>query len=485
MKNTHIAILQLVTLSFLILTFLSCSSFNNIPSEEEGRPEEELIDTCYIEIPYIRSGIPRTKKVYYNCGEVIVDPHHNNYKAWIKYLRKEDFEPIDNCDCNPDLQLWKANPEIRVNGLVKSSPPEGDGVGGLSLNFKVEFPTPSKIGSANRPNYPALNIDCESSNIVKVAVLDTGIDPGNKILDDFYWKQVSLNESCPPGFIPNTFGIDILNPRLEPFDWHGHGTHIQGILSGVASPKLQYRPRRSRVDCRFSPRLCQPIEFLHGKFSKEKTSTGNLFDLLCAAYYAIDQGAKIINISCGFLGLKKDTEDFPPFKSFLDYAAEQQVLIVASMGNDTLNLEEDIGFFPASYASDYPNLISVGAFDSNHHFTQNGNLAPFSNWVKDSDEMTIVAWGVNVPSTASNRRKSSRMLYPDYPYTIHRKIESQTGSSMSAPFASLTAAIMLSINPDLTPAVIKDIIAKTATEKDGIRILNFEKSLNFVCKKSP
>ncbi|MBD3362839.1 S8 family serine peptidase [Candidatus Dojkabacteria bacterium] len=158
----------------------------------------------------------------------------------------------------------------------------------------------------------------------------------------------------------------------------------------------------------------------------------------------IENGATIINYSWG--SEKPDlynSFDNAVFRKFLNKVAQKypKVLFVAAAGNEAdkgvaLNgTNYDLGGTPA------PNVITVGSVDNQ------GNRSWFSNKVTGGGEISLVAVGSNVPAV------------------IHKKTGEAVninGTSFATPQVTATAAMLRSINPDLTAAEIKDILVSTA-----------------------
>jgi subtilisin family serine protease len=131
------------------------------------------------------------------------------------------------------------------------------------------------------------------------------------------------------------------------------------------------------------------------------------------------------------------------------------------MGNDTLSLNGSNRFWPASFAPDYDNLISVGAVD------KMGVRAPFSNWATTGDKMTVAAHGVDIASF----------------FIPSGKMATQSGTSMATPYVTRTAAAIRSLNPSLKADQVKAlIIAKSNPGSTGnYRVLNHLATVKDLC----
>ena len=142
---------------------------------------------------------------------------------------------------------------------------------------------------------------------------------------------------------------------------------------------------------------------------------GFLSDLLEAIYYAVDNGAAVINASWGGGAYAES------MREALAYAADRGVLFVAAAGNNRRDIDR-VPFYPAAY--DAPNLVTVAASDSLDR------LAYFSNYGEKAVE--CVAPGHLILSTV-----------PGGGYAAY------SGTSMAAPFVSGALALMRATRPGL------------------------------------
>jgi subtilisin family serine protease len=165
-------------------------------------------------------------------------------------------------------------------------------------------------------------------------------------------------------------------------------------------------------------------------------------DVALAIRYAVDNGAKIINMSFG--------KPVSPYKQFVDdavrYAAAKGVLLVHGSGNDGTDITQNI-FYPNPVFTDGEranNFITVGASGDE----STGNVAaPFSNY--SSKWVDIFAPGVYIYSTASNNG-----------------YEDADGTSLSCPVVSGVAALLKSYFPGLTPEQIISVITTSGKPID-------------------
>ncbi len=161
-------------------------------------------------------------------------------------------------------------------------------------------------------------------------------------------------------------------------------------------------------------------------------------DIAKAIRYAVDNGARIINMSFG--------KEMSPFKYLVDdavrYAQKKGVLIIHAAGNDGYDIDK-VKQYPTPNINDelkIDNYISVGASDMNHNLRFAAN---FSNYGKEM--VDIFAPGVRIKSLA-----------PENNY------DTADGTSFSSPVVSGIAALVLSYYPDLNYKELKDILLKSA-----------------------
>ena len=158
-------------------------------------------------------------------------------------------------------------------------------------------------------------------------------------------------------------------------------------------------------------------------------------DIALAVYYAVDNGAKVINMSFG--------KGFSPHSKWvrdaIAYAADGDVLIVAAAGNDATDTDV-VSYFPndqvelGEEVSD--NFIKVGATGSSYG---SSILAEYSNYGKNT--VDVFAPGSQIYST-----------YPKQTY------EYAQGTSMASPLVAGVAALIFSQYPKLGAAQVKEIL---------------------------
>lgn len=307
----------------------------------------------------------------------------------------------------------------------------------LSNANGVEYAEPNRYRETyvipNDPSFPnqwgLTKINCPaawdrttgSANVV-VAVIDTGIDLDHPELAALLvpgWDMVDLgpNPTPPPGF---HFEGDFMGRDNDPQDEVGHGTHVAGTIAcasnnGVGVAGVTW-------NCRLMPvRVLARI--VSNANPNDVRGTGSSADIAAGIRYAVDHGARVLNLSLG------GTADTQVERDAIAYAISQGALVVAAMGN---------GFPPnqTSYPAAYPDVVAVGAIDQADH------RAP---WSFTGPHIDVAAPGVGVLSTVWDNGYAT-----------------MSGTSMASPHVAGVAALILSCNSSLTGAQAADIIRQTA-----------------------
>ncbi len=204
-----------------------------------------------------------------------------------------------------------------------------------------------------------------------------------------------------------------------------HGTHVAGIIAGDRKSKI-FKGVAENVKI-------MTLRAVPDGDERDK-------DIANAIRYAVDNGAKVINMSFG--------KSYSPYKSVVDdavrHAESKGVLLVHAAGNDSKNIEENDNFPTKRYADGTiaKNWIEVGASDWKN--SDKGFVANFSNY--GQNDVDIFAPGVDIYSSV-----------PDAKY------KPNSGTSMASPVVAGVAALVWSYYPNLTALQIKEILLKSAT----------------------
>lgn len=218
-----------------------------------------------------------------------------------------------------------------------------------------------------------------------------------------------------------------------------HGTHVAGIIAAVRNNKKGMDGVAGDVAKIMAVRVVPDGD------ERDK-------DVANGIRYAVDNGAKILNMSFGKgYSLEKEI-----VWEAMKYAESKGVLMVHAAGNDNKNLDVEYNY-PTNFKegekkSFVNNWVTVGA---STRYPDNLK-ASFSNY--GSYTVDIFAPGLEIYSTA-----------PDSKY---RTLQ---GTSMAAPVFSGCAAVLWSYFPHLTAQQVKEILLSTADVDTSIINLGDEK----------
>ncbi|MFJ6317060.1 type VII secretion-associated serine protease mycosin [Streptomyces californicus] len=250
---------------------------------------------------------------------------------------------------------------------------------------------------------------------VRVAVIDTGVDVRNEQL------KPAVDTEAGSNFLPKGLktpdGVKIERGKENgTTDTVGHGTKVAGIIAAREAKGTGFTgiaPDATII----------PIQ------QNDAEGHGDTATLADAITYAVDKAdADVINIS-------QDTADAvkpsTKLKQAVDRALAQQVVVVASAGNDGLG-----GNVKETYPASFDGVLAVASSD------RNNERAPFS---QSGDFVGIAAPGVDMVSTVPGGGHCA-----------------DNGTSFSAPYVAGVAALIRAKHRDWTQAQIVAQIQQTA-----------------------
>ncbi len=263
---------------------------------------------------------------------------------------------------------------------------------------------------------------------VVVAVLDTGVDHNHEDLASNIWTnaaEIAGNgiDDDGNGYIDDVYGWNFDGNNNNTLDVEGHGTHVAGTIAGVNNDigvtGIAYNAE------------IMPVKVLGDD------GNGSDESVLAGIYYAVDNGADVINmsLSSGIIeaALRKDFFE-TEYGAALEYASNNGVTVVMAAGNQGASWT---GVYPGALAHTWG--FAVGAVDDDNE------MASFSNLAGPEKLAYVTAPGVDVLSTTPNN---------NYDYN--------SGTSMAAPHVAGVVALMLEANPSLTEPEIRQIVTGTA-----------------------
>lgn len=259
---------------------------------------------------------------------------------------------------------------------------------------------------------------------VVVAVIDTGVAA----------ESTKRGAQCRDfGATAFTKGYDFVHNDRDPFDDHGHGTHVAGTIAestnngeGVAGLAFEA--------------TIMPIKVLTAE------GWGTSSDIADAIRFAADNGANVINMSLG------SPQASDVIHRAVKYARKKGVVIVCAAGN---------GFGePVGYPAAFPECIAISSVGPS------GDIATYSSYGK---EVALAAPGGDMMQSGSPA--DGILQNTNFPESQGGKGDDYyafQGTSMASPHAAAVAALVMSQGVT-DPARVRDVLVKTATPKNDAK----------------
>jgi len=373
-------------------------TINNLQLSDAGMYTLHVTDDCVPDIEFI-------SKPYY-----VIYPGFDFYSQPVEYneimvefdnpdeTEKYEDEILYNsygwvkkaCNCNRELYLWQfpsteeavaalLGIDRKTKALKRRTKPSG----GFNNNISIGETGGSSV---------SYNLDNDAFNkvypdSVKVFILDSGLD--HMETSSFLYEEspvdscYNIDKSSGYSYIDSLDNDSTVPISTNYKDSLWHGTFGYQTITDQLNTETNIK--------------VVPLKIFNNK------GEGNLFDLTCALYHAIDHDADIINLSAGYQG-----EPSHILENAIYNAQQKGIFITTAAGNDTLNIDS-YPQYPAYYAGKYyvyetiddfgnekldsiqfDQVISVASID------QNNNLSKFSNYGKES--VTLATYGENIHS---------------------------------------------------------------------------------------
>ncbi|GIU35198.1 S8 family serine peptidase [Shewanella colwelliana] len=267
----------------------------------------------------------------------------------------------------------------------------------------------------------AWDVTTGDSSVV-IGVIDTGVDYNHPDLQGNIWtnpNEIPANgiDDDGNGVVDDIHGFSAVNNSGDPMDGNGHGTHVSGTIgakgnNGVGVVGVNWDV--TIVGC----------QFLDAGGSGSTEGAIACIDYMTDLKVNHNVDIKATNNSWGGGGFSQALKDS------IESAGEAGILFFAAAGNDAVDNDAN-PHYPSSYDSDV--VMSIASTD------RNDNMSGFSQWGLTSVDMG--APGSAILSTTPGNN------YATY-----------SGTSMATPHMTGAAALVWSINPDLSPVEMKQLL---------------------------
>ena len=267
-----------------------------------------------------------------------------------------------------------------------------------------------------------------NSNLI-IAILDSGLKLDHPEFAGRIWTNPSEvqdgSDTDSNGFIDDiNGGWDFVNNDNNPTDDHGHGTNVAGIAVASGNNSNGY----AGVNWNSKIMVCKILD---------DNNSGLYSWWADAIYYAVDNGASVINLSAGGNGSSTLLENA------INYAYNNNVVIVVSTGNQNSVIQ---------YPARYTNAFAVGSTDSD-----DTRSAPFF-WSSTSGsnfgpELDFVAPGNYIYGLSYSSNTNFNTYWG--------------GTSQAAPHVAGLVSLLLSVDSNLTVDQIRTILEESSEDQVG------------------
>ncbi len=430
MKNIPMIPMIRRILLFLLVTFLlflPCLAFAGDPTPTTTDPAPGAME--------------------FKAGEIIVKFKEGTPQANVQsVLLAEDLSVLDEPDklgimllSVPEGQELETIEKLRRNPLVEYAEPNYTVQAANTIAAEPHYsPVPTAVwpddpylqwNLAKIESFAAWDITTGSDGII-IAVISTGVDLDHPELKDKIWTnkgEIPGNEIDDDGngFVDDVHGWDFVNwpseSPGEPQDDHWYGTYVASIAAAETNNGILIAGVSWGAEI-------MPVKVLD-------QGGGSIADINGGILYAADNGAKVID-----LGFSLTSSDYPhSTQNVINYAHSKGALIVAGSGDPRVNnpVPPDAYQYPA--ALEY--VVSVAATDRDDERWSGSTY---------NDMVDVAAPGVGIYGVC---------IYPSC-----EPAAPLVGTYAAAAQVSGLAALIWSVNPNLTHDQVEVIIESTAVD---------------------
>ena len=292
------------------------------------------------------------------------------------------------------------------------------------------------------------------SEEVIVGVIDTGIDYTHEDLAANIYTNPGEDAWANPndpssgdgedndgnGFVDDWKGWNFVSNSNNPYDDNMHGTHCAGSIGAVGNNGVGVVGVNWRVKL-------VPIKFLDSRGS------GSSANAIKAIEYADSLGVHIMSNSWGGGAFSQSMENA------IKEANKDGILFVAAAGNDGTD-NDAIDHYPSNYTVE--NVVAIAASD------HSDNRALWGGGVDDGcgfvcSNAVAATPGSNYGKTTVDLAAPGKNILSTVPGNSYATL---SGTSMAAPHVAGVAALLLSVDPNLTVSELKTALFTTVDVLD-------------------
>jgi subtilisin family serine protease len=362
----------------------------------------------------------------------------------------------------PSLRIFqKGNRLDLINGYVLEVPD--------AAIDQVVAPNSVRSAHFDRPIWAAdyLSTHATAADVVQqaryrgagigIAVIDSGVTAWH----DDLMAGGRNNRTHPYGNQRVSKFVDFVGGGRQPYDDHGHGSHVAGIILGNGH------------DSDGKHAGMAPDASLIALKVLDKDGKGTISNFIAAldwvAANAKTHNIRVVNVSAGSWVTESYWTD--PMTLAAKRLVEQGIVVVAAAGNLGRNAQGEEQYGGILCPGNAPWVLTVGASSTLGTVRRNDDVrARFSSNGPTRGDYTakpdLLAPGYGILSLAVPDSTlfvgNPQFLVPGTERTAHPPYLSLSGTSMAAPQVTGAVALMLEANPKLTPNLVKGILQYTA-----------------------
>lgn len=270
------------------------------------------------------------------------------------------------------------------------------------------------------------------SKDVVVGVIDTGVDHSHSDLLANMWinpGEIPGNgiDDDGNGYVDDVYGINAITGSGDPMDDQGHGTHVAGTIGAAGNNNtgvVGVNHETSIVGCKFL----------------DAQGSGSTSDAITCIDYMVSLknagvNVRVLNNSWGGGGYSQALADA------ITASEQADILFVAAAGNDAVDNDQNPSY-PANYENE--SVVSVASTDNLD------KMSSFSQW-----GLTTVDLGAPGSAILST--------VPGNGYATY------SGTSMATPHVAGAAALVLSVNPDLSTGELKQLLMDSGDDNADLQ----------------
>lgn len=366
--------------------------------------------------------------------------------------------PVQGLDNTPTSGLPPSQPGPNLDNIT-STYSTFDGYGEVDIQSAIEYVTGDELPDQpnvqddfgqnmyglDRINAPEAWAAGYTGEGIVIAVIDSGIDTDHPELNDNLWvntDEIAGNgiDDDGNGYIDDRHGFNFRNDNSNIEDSGFHGTHVSGTIAGEVGGLVQGVAYNAKI-------MTLKVFSAAGEATE--------LDIATAIYYAVDNGANIINLS---LGIQAEESSVDPnawslIRAAMAFANNSGVITVAAAGNNSFSSPS----VPGSYAVEAGIVVGAVKQDGALDATYSNRAGGAKDYEGDGAEVPLYVSAAGTEIWSTFPQDGVQNLPQEGPDGYARI----NGTSMATPHVAAAIALLLEADPSITADQIRVALANT------------------------